>query len=43
MAVELHDGDLAEQLMSVHLLVSNQRFMSRRLDSFEPRPIDVQK
>lgn len=43
MAVELHDGDLAEQLMSVHLLVSNQRFMSRRLDSFEPNSDTVQK
>ncbi|KAI3591747.1 hypothetical protein D9X30_3272 [Cupriavidus sp. U2] len=43
MAVELHDGDLAEQLMSVHLLVSNQRFMSRRLDSFESRTGPIQK
>ncbi|CAG2139376.1 GntR family transcriptional regulator [Cupriavidus plantarum] len=42
MAVELHDGDLAEQLMSVHLLVSNQRFMSRRLDNFDT-PSSVQK
>ncbi|WP_444633483.1 GntR family transcriptional regulator [Cupriavidus oxalaticus] len=37
MAVELGNGDLAEQLMSIHLLISNQRFMSRRLDSLEPR------
>lgn len=37
MAVELGNGDLAEQLMSIHLLISNQRFMSRRLDSLETR------
>ena len=43
MAVELHNGDLAEQLMSVHLLISNQRFMSRRLDSFGPDGLSVQK
>ncbi|MWL91524.1 GntR family transcriptional regulator [Cupriavidus sp. SW-Y-13] len=43
MAVELHDGDLAEQMMSVHLLVSNQRFMSRRLDSFQGQDVSVQK
>ena len=33
MAVELKNGDLAEQIMSVHLLISNQRFMSQRLDT----------
>lgn len=38
MAVRLGNGDLAEQMMSVHLLISNQRFMSRRLDSLESRP-----
>ena len=43
MAVELHDGDLAERLMSVHLLISNQRFMSQRLDAFQPPAVSVQK
>ncbi|PLC51357.1 GntR family transcriptional regulator [Pollutimonas subterranea] len=33
MAVELRNGDLAEQIMSVHLLISSQRFMSQRLDN----------
>lgn len=33
MAVELKNGDLAEQIMSVHLLILNQRFMSQRLDN----------
>src|SRR3546814_10726802 len=33
MALELRNGDLAEQIMSVHLLISNQRFMSQRLDN----------
>lgn len=32
MAIEWKNGDLAEQIMSVHLLISNQRFMSQRLD-----------
>lgn len=32
MAVELRHGDLAEQIMSCHLLTSNQIFMSQRLD-----------
>lgn len=33
LAMELHNGELAAQLMSVHLHISNQRFMSRRLNS----------
>lgn len=36
LAVELGNGDLAEQVMTVHLLISNQRFMSRRLDRLQP-------
>ncbi|OWT64129.1 GntR family transcriptional regulator [Candidimonas nitroreducens] len=33
MALSLKQGDLAEQIMSVHLLMASQRFMSRRMDS----------
>lgn len=33
MALESKNGDLAEQIMSVHLLTSSQRFMSQRLDT----------
>ena len=31
-AITLRQGDLAEQIMSSHLLFSNHRFMSQRLD-----------
>src|SRR5690606_34547993 len=37
LALQLGHGDLAEQIMSVHLLISNQRFMSQRLDTSQSK------
>src|SRR5690606_1306486 len=33
LAIETGNGDLAEQVMSVHLQISSQRFLSQRLDT----------